>query len=60
MRRGDPLNHWLGAGLPGEPLMDGDDGPVILLDLLLFQRQRANQGNIESFFNAREISLADV
>jgi len=40
--------------------MDGDDGPVILLDLLLFQRQRANQGNIESFFNAREISLADV
>jgi hypothetical protein len=36
--------------------MDGDDGPVILLDLLLSQHERANKRDIESFFNAREIS----
>jgi len=35
--------------------MDGNDGPVILLDLLLSQRQRTDKRDIESFFNAREI-----
>jgi len=44
------------SGPPGEPLADGDDRPVILLDQLLSQRQRANERIIESFFNVRAIS----
>jgi hypothetical protein len=31
--------------------MDGDHGPVILLNLLLAQRQARNERNVEVFFD---------
>lgn len=36
-----------GPRAPGEPLMDGDDRPVILLDLLLLEGQGSDQCDVE-------------
>lgn len=39
-----------GAGTSGEPLVDADDGPVALLNLLLTQRQAGGERRIEPGF----------
>jgi hypothetical protein len=44
-----------GAGAAGKPFMDGDDRSVILLDLLLLERQSGDQGDIEACFNGHEV-----
>lgn len=40
------------ARSPGEPFVDRDDRPVILLDLLFLQRQRGNERNIKPRLDA--------
>ena len=42
------------AGPPSEPLVYGDYGAVVLLNLLLTQRHGGNEGNIEAGFNGHE------
>jgi hypothetical protein len=40
---------------PRKPLVNSDNWPVILLDLLLFERQRGYQRNIETALNAHAV-----
>ena len=42
----------------GKPFVNGDDGTVILLDLLFPQRQGGNKRNIESFFDGHGACIA--
>ena len=35
-----------------KPFVHGDDGPVVLLNLLLLERHAGDQGDVESLFDA--------
>lgn len=40
-----------GAGSAGKPLMNGNNRPVVLLNLFFPERQISNKGYVEFFFN---------